>query len=51
VVAISANAMPKDLEKGKAAGFLDYITKPLDMKKTLAIVDEVINKQEKSVND
>lgn len=29
VLAISANAMPNDIEKGLAAGFLRYITKPI----------------------
>lgn len=31
VVAISANAMPKDIERGKAAGFVAYVTKPIDI--------------------
>ena len=31
VVAITANAMPRDIERGKAAGFTDYLTKPLDV--------------------
>ena len=30
-IAISANAMDKDIEKGKAAGFDEYLTKPLDV--------------------
>ena len=42
VVAISANAMPGDLERGKAAGFAAYITKPLDVGRLLQVVDEVI---------
>ncbi|MDO9166029.1 MAG: response regulator, partial [Rhodoferax sp.] len=29
VLAISANAMPNDIDKGLAAGFLRYITKPI----------------------
>lgn len=29
IVAISANAMPRDIEKGLLAGFHDYMTKPL----------------------
>jgi PAS domain S-box-containing protein len=31
VIGISANAMPKDLERARAAGFADYLTKPLDI--------------------
>jgi CheY-like chemotaxis protein/anti-sigma regulatory factor (Ser/Thr protein kinase) len=32
VIAVTANAMPRDIERGKAAGFADYLTKPLDVK-------------------
>ena len=39
VVAISANAMPKDLEKGKDAGFDGYITKPVNVKELLSVVE------------
>jgi CheY-like chemotaxis protein len=42
VVAISANAMPKDLARGKAAGFKDYLTKPIEVERLLAVVDTVI---------
>jgi CheY-like chemotaxis protein len=44
VVAISANAMPNDLARGKAAGFLEYLTKPLDVDKLLRVIDDVIGK-------
>lgn len=30
-VAVTANAMPRDIERGRQAGFADYITKPLDI--------------------
>ncbi|MDH5369347.1 MAG: PAS domain S-box protein, partial [Gammaproteobacteria bacterium] len=32
VIAVSANAMPKDLIQAEKAGFNDYLTKPLDIK-------------------
>lgn len=38
VIAISANAMPKDIAKGKEAGFDGYITKPLNVKELLTVV-------------
>jgi len=44
VIAISANTMPKDLAHGKAAGFVEYLTKPLDVDKLLQVVDNVIAK-------
>ena len=44
VIAISANAMPKDIEKGFAAGFADYITKPIDIHALLAAVDDKLKK-------
>lgn len=39
VIAISANAMPHDIERGMAAGFADYLTKPLDIGRFLASID------------
>ncbi len=44
VIAISANAMPKDIEKGLEAGFADYITKPIDIHALLAAVDDKLKK-------
>ena len=32
VVAISANAMARDVEKGRQAGFFDYLAKPINVK-------------------
>lgn len=43
VVAISANAMPKDLERGKAAGFARYLTKPLDVHRFNQVIEEMIS--------
>jgi PAS domain S-box-containing protein len=31
VIAVTANAMPRDLERGRAAGFAAYLTKPLEV--------------------
>ncbi|MFK5893894.1 MAG: response regulator [Pseudomonadota bacterium] len=42
VIAISANAMSRDIEKGLQAGFYDYITKPIDIKKLLNTVEETL---------
>ena len=39
VVALSANAMPRDIEKGLAAGFFRYLTKPVKVKEFLATLD------------
>ncbi|MDN8068989.1 MULTISPECIES: ATP-binding response regulator [Burkholderia cepacia complex] len=39
VIAVSANAMPRDIERGMAAGFADYLTKPLDIGRFLASID------------
>ena len=39
VVALSANAMSKDIENSKKAGFNGYITKPVNVKELLAIVE------------
>lgn len=38
VIAVSANAMPRDLERGRAAGFVEYLTKPLDLRRVLEAV-------------
>ena len=42
VIAISANAMADDLAKGKAAGFSDYLTKPIDIHALLACIDQYL---------
>jgi PAS domain S-box-containing protein len=42
VVAVSANAMPADRAKAAAAGFDDYITKPVDMPLLLATVERLL---------
>jgi len=39
VIALSANAMPRDIEKGLEAGFLRYLTKPIKIDEFLKILD------------
>jgi CheY-like chemotaxis protein len=42
VVAISANAMPRDIKKGLQAGFFRYITKPIKVNEFLDTVDAAL---------
>jgi CheY-like chemotaxis protein len=42
VIAVSANAMPQDLARAQAAGFDDYLTKPLDLNRLLEAVDRAL---------
>jgi PAS domain S-box-containing protein len=42
VIAISADAMPEAIEKGKAAGFDDYVTKPINVPLFMQAVDKVL---------
>ena len=39
VVALSANAMPRDVEKGVIAGFFRYLTKPIKVDEFLSTLD------------
>jgi len=39
VVALSANAMPRDIEKGLQAGFFRYLTKPINVVEFLDTLD------------
>ncbi|MCC7098444.1 MAG: response regulator, partial [Rubrivivax sp.] len=39
VVAVSAHTLPADLARGRAAGFVDYLTKPVALPLLLAILD------------
>lgn len=41
-VAITANAMPQDVIRGMAAGFSDYLTKPLAMTRLFTILDRFL---------
>ena len=39
VIAVTANAMKRDIERGKAAGFADYLAKPIDIARLYQILD------------
>ena len=43
IIAISANAMPHDVEKGRQAGFMSYLTKPIDINELLEAVKQILS--------
>ncbi len=49
VIAITANAMPRDIERGRAAGFSEYLTKPIDVPSFFGMLDRCLlpDQQEK----
>ncbi|MDD5578479.1 MAG: ATP-binding protein [Methylobacter sp.] len=42
VVALSANAMPRDIEKGLEAGFFQYLTKPIKIKELMNALGDAL---------
>jgi signal transduction histidine kinase/ActR/RegA family two-component response regulator len=42
VIALSANAMPRDIERGLSAGFARYLTKPIDIEQFNEAIDGVL---------
>lgn len=44
VIALSANAMPKDINRGLKAGFVSYLTKPIDLEETIRNIQKFIGK-------
>lgn len=41
-IAVSANAMPQDVARGRAAGFADYLTKPLELQRLMAALQAAL---------
>jgi len=48
VVALSANAMPRDIEKGLEAGFFRYLTKPIKIKELMDTLNAALEVAEKT---
>lgn len=44
VIALTANAMKGDRERGISAGFVDYLTKPLDIPRLMEVLEQQLNK-------
>jgi CheY-like chemotaxis protein len=42
VIALSANAMPRDIEKGIKAGFFGYLTKPIMVREFMDALDAAL---------
>jgi PAS domain S-box-containing protein len=42
IVALSANAMPRDVERGITAGFFSYLTKPIKVNEFMAALDTAL---------
>ena len=49
VVALSANAMPRDIAKGLEVGFFRYLTKPIRVKELMDTLNEALDFAEKGV--
>ncbi|MDT8451917.1 MAG: hypothetical protein RQ936_04115 [Gammaproteobacteria bacterium] len=42
MIAVTANAMVADIERGKLAGFREYITKPINVSSFLEAIDRYL---------
>ncbi|MDO8793846.1 MAG: response regulator, partial [Vicinamibacterales bacterium] len=50
VVALSANAMPRDIEMGMKTGFFRYLTKPIKVNEFMGALDLALEFAEKAVS-
>jgi CheY-like chemotaxis protein len=42
IIALSANAVPRDIERALEAGFYDYLTKPIKVAHFMAVLDRAL---------
>ena len=49
VVALSANAIPRDIERGLEAGFFRYLTKPIKVTEFMETLDVALKFAEQEV--
>jgi signal transduction histidine kinase/CheY-like chemotaxis protein len=42
IIALSANALPRDIQKGLDAGFFNYLTKPVKVQQFMDVLDEAL---------
>jgi CheY-like chemotaxis protein len=45
VLALSADAMPRDISRGEAAGFYKYMTKPFVVPDMVTVLSELIERR------
>jgi CheY-like chemotaxis protein len=51
VIALSANAMPRDIATGMAAGFFRYLTKPIKVDEFMTVLDLALDAAQASARD
>ncbi|MDO8251344.1 MAG: PAS domain S-box protein [Rhodoferax sp.] len=51
VLALSANAMPRDIERGLAAGFFRYLTKPIKVNEFMQALDMALDFSQTELSD
>lgn len=50
VVALSANAMAQDIDRGRSAGFSYYLTKPLNLQQLMDVMNILLEEEESPVS-
>lgn len=50
VIALTADAMPLDIEKGLEAGFFQYVTKPIKINLFMDAINNALDETERSIN-